>query len=88
MEQTDIKEVIKLLKQSQKLEDWEMVRYRMEAEGFHYCFHSYSGFEEIKDERFHELRKAYLSISSDLEKYINDKVEEGQSEIDDFEDGE
>jgi len=25
MEQTDIKEVIKLLKQSQKLEDWEMV---------------------------------------------------------------
>jgi hypothetical protein len=72
----------------QELEDWEMVRYRMEAEGFHYCFHSYSGFEEIKDERFHELRKAYLSISSDLEKYINDKVEEGQSEIDDFEDGE
>jgi len=25
MEQTDIKEVIKLLKQSQKLEDWELV---------------------------------------------------------------
>jgi hypothetical protein len=25
MEQTDIKEVIKLLTQSQKLEDWEMV---------------------------------------------------------------
>ena len=72
----------------EELEDWEMVLYRMGAEGFHYCFHSYSGFEEIKDERFHELRKAYLSISSDLENYIKEKVEQGQSEIDDFVDGE
>ena len=69
----------------QELEDWEMVSYRMEAEGFHYCFRSYSGFGEIKDEKFHELRKAYLSISSELEKYIKDKVEQGQSEIDNFE---
>jgi hypothetical protein len=72
----------------EELEDWEMVLYRMEAEGFHYCFQSYSSFEEIEDKMFHELRKAYLSISSDLEKYIKDKVEQGQSEIDDFEDGE
>lgn len=72
----------------EELEDWEMVLYRMGAEGFHYCFQSYSRFEEIKDERFHELRKEYLSISSKLEQYVKQKVEQGQSEIDDFKDGE
>lgn len=72
----------------EELEGWEMVLYRMGAEGFHYCFRSYSSFEEIKDEKFHELRKTYLSISSQLEEYVKSKVEEGQSQIDDFEDGE
>lgn len=72
----------------EELEDWEMVLYRMGAEGFHYCFRSYSSFEEIKDEKFHELRKTYLSISSQLEEYVKSKVEEGQNQIDDFEDGE
>jgi hypothetical protein len=72
----------------EELEDWEMVLYRMGAEGFHYCFRSYSSFEEIKDEKFHELRKTYISISSQLEEYVKSKVEEGQSQIDDFEDGE
>ena len=70
----------------EELEDWEMVLYRMEAEGFHYCFQSYSNFEEIKDEKFHELRKAYLSISSELKEYVKQKVEQGQFEIDEFED--
>jgi guanylate kinase len=50
----------------------------MGAEGFHYCFRSYSSFEEIMDEKFHELRKTYLSISSQLEEYVKSKVEEGQ----------
>jgi len=72
----------------EELEDWEMVLYRMKAEGFHYCFRSYSSFEDIKDEKFHELRKTYLSVSSQLEKYVKSKVEEGQNQIDDFEDGE
>jgi hypothetical protein len=37
---------------------------------------------------FHELRKTYISIASQLEEYAKSKVEEGQSQIDDFEDGE
>lgn len=70
----------------EELEDWQMVLYRMGAEGFHYCFHRYSSFEEIKDEKFHELRNQYLSISSELEKYVKDKIEKGEEEIDYFED--
>jgi hypothetical protein len=53
----------------------------MRQEGFHYCFKHYSNFEEIKDEKFHELRKSYLSISSDLEQYVKDKIEQGNEEI-------
>ena len=41
----------------EELEDWEMVLCRMETEGFHYCFQSYSTFGKIGDQRFHELRK-------------------------------
>jgi len=72
----------------EELEDWEMVLCRMETEGFHYCFQSYSTFGKIGDQRFHELRKEYLSISSQLDKYVKEKVEQGQSEIDNFEDEE
>jgi len=57
-------------------ENWEMVSYRMREEGFHYCFKSYSNFDEIKDDKFHELRKEYLRISKELEDYVNSKVNE------------
>jgi hypothetical protein len=63
-------------------EEWEMVRYRMDAEGFHYCFKHYSSFEEIKDEEFHKLRKKYLEISKELEEYVNNKCEEEVDEDD------
>ena len=48
----------------------------MDAEGFHYCFESYSHFDEIKDERFHELRLAYLKAAKELEDYVNQKAED------------
>jgi hypothetical protein len=54
-------------------ENWGMVQYRMREEGFHYCFKHYSRFEEIKDEKFHELRKNYLESAKLLEEYINSK---------------
>lgn len=57
-------------------ENWEMVSYRMREEGFHYCFESYSNFDEIKDDKFHELRKEYLRISKELEDYVNSKANE------------
>tara|TARA_R110002126_G_scaffold82497_7_gene202193 strand:- start:317 stop:520 length:204 start_codon:yes stop_codon:yes gene_type:complete len=58
-----------------ELENMEMVHYRMDAEGFHYCFKHYSDFNEINDEKFHELRLKYLDVTNELEKYINEKIE-------------
>jgi hypothetical protein len=55
-----------------KQEDLESVTQRIFQEGFHYCFVHYSNFEEIDDEKFHELRKNYLKATSDLEKYLQD----------------
>lgn len=65
------------------LEDYQMVQYRMEAEGFHYCFNNYSSFEEIKDEEFHKLRLKYLKSAKKLKKYVNNKVEQLEGEIGD-----
>lgn len=57
-------------------EKWKMVKYRKDNEGFHYCFKSYSTFDEIKDEEFHKLRKQYLKIVDKLNNYIEDKVKQ------------
>ena len=57
-------------------EIWENVSYRMDAEGFHYCFQSYSDFEEIDDEGFHKLREEYLHISNKLREYVKNKLNE------------
>lgn len=50
--------------------DWEYVQYKMEEEGFDYCFKHYSNFQDIKDEEFHKLRLEYLAASEKLEKYV------------------
>lgn len=60
----------------EEYENWENVQYRMENEGFHYCFKHYSRFEEIQDENFHKLREMYLAAAKRLEDYVNDKVNE------------
>jgi len=57
-------------------EEFKEVQYRMNDEGFHYCFKNYSDFEEIEDKRFHKLRLAYLGAAKELEDYINQKAEE------------
>lgn len=59
----------------EELEDWKMVQNKMNNEGFHYCFESYSRFEEIKDGKFHELRLNYLNSAKLLEDYINEKCD-------------
>ena len=69
-----------------KLEDFEMVRYRMEEEGFHYCFKHYSSFIEVDDDEFHRLRKKYLEVSEDLENYVHTKIEELNNRISNLED--
>ena len=60
----------------EEMENWEKVSYRMDAEGFHYCFKHYSSFEEIKDENFHKLIKEYLEISDKIKEYVNQKLNE------------
>ena len=69
-----------------QLEELEMVRYRMEAEGFHYCFKHYSSFEDVDDDEFHRLRKKYLEVSEDLENYVNNRIEELNNRIYNLED--
>lgn len=42
----------------------------VDNEGFDYAFCDYSSFEEIEDEKFHELRKKYIEITEELKEYI------------------
>lgn len=42
----------------------------IDNEGFDYAFRHYSSFEEIKDKKFHDLRKQYIAICEEIEKYI------------------
>lgn len=58
-----------------ELENWESVQYRMDEEGIVYCFESYDDWDEIKDEKFHELRLAFLFTMKELREYINTQVE-------------
>lgn len=64
------------------LEEFKMVSYRMDAEGFHYCFKRYSSFGEVEDEEFHRLRLAYLSAADELEKYVEKRINDLEEEID------
>lgn len=51
-------------------EEKKNVKTSAHEEGFDYCFDGYSNFREIKDEKFHELRKAYLNAKKNLENYF------------------
>ena len=59
----------KIDKLYEQLENFEMVRYRMDAEGFDYCFRHYSSFEEVEDEKFHSLRYQTAENSLLMENY-------------------
>lgn len=61
-------------------EIWRDVQYRMDAEGFHYCFDGYSSWEEIQDEEFHRLRLNYLQSAKQLEEYVINKNTEQSNE--------
>jgi hypothetical protein len=69
-----------------QLEEIEMVRYRMENEGFHYCFKHYSSFKEVQDEKFHELRRKYLEVSHELDEYVHSTINTVRDKIDGLED--
>lgn len=48
----------------------------LENEGIHYCFTMYSYFDEVKDKKFHSLRKKYVQYAQELEAYIREKADE------------
>jgi hypothetical protein len=66
-------------------DEWNAVRYRMDNEGIDYCFEHYSSFEEIKDEKFHELRLQFLKSLKEIRNYVNEKCQEEVEEDDEYE---
>lgn len=54
----------------------KLVKNTVEREGFHYTFAGYSNFDDVKDKKFHRLRKAYLKATAQLEEYIQVEHEE------------
>jgi len=71
----------KIDKLYEQLENFQMVRYRMDAEGLHYCFKHYSSFKRVEDEKFHSLRESYIKIADELEEYVKSKINQIQNEI-------
>lgn len=51
-------------------EDAKYLHAKIDDEGFDYCFDGYSKWEEIKDDRFQDLRKKYLDAKQALKWYI------------------
>lgn len=51
-------------------DDAEYVSCTINNEGFHYAFVHYSSYSQIKDEKFHELRKNYLKSIEEMKNYI------------------
>lgn len=43
----------------------------VDCEGFDYAFRDYSSFDEIKDNKFHDLRTKYIVAAEKLEEYID-----------------
>lgn len=73
----EAKIIVKLLKEiNMKPKDAKYVRETIENEGFGYAFLDYSDFEDIKDEKFHELRKAFIKAQQELDDYIGFKDED------------
>jgi len=71
----------KIDKLYERLENFEMVRYRIDVEGLHYCFKHYSSFKRVEDEKFHSLRESYIKIADELEEYVKSKINQIQDEI-------
>ena len=67
------------------LDNFRAVQYRMGNEGMDYCFEHYSSFEEIKDEKFHELRLQFLKSLKEIRNYVNEKCQEEVEEDDEYE---
>lgn len=54
-------------------EESQYILYRIHDEGFDYTFDGYSGWKDIKDEKFHNLRQLYLSAKENLKLYLEEQ---------------
>ena len=62
----------------------ELLKHKIESEGFDYCFSDYSEWDEIEDPEFHTLRQAYIEAKNALEERIDNLEEHEEDEsIDD-----
>lgn len=52
---------------------WDILRYKMDVEGFDYCFNGYSNWQEVKDDEFQKLRQEYKDSAIRLKNYIENK---------------
>lgn len=59
-----------------QLKDWQNVQYRIDEEGFEYCFNGYSNWEEIKDKKFHKLKTKSLKAIQKIRTYVDKKCKE------------
>ena len=75
----------KLKELEDELDNFRAVRYRMDNEGIDYCFEKYSSFEEIEDEEFHKLRLEFLDSMKKIRSYVENKIEDLSSQVDDLE---
>ena len=75
----------KLKELEDDLDNFRSVQYRMDNEGIDYCFENYSSFEDIEDEEFHKLRKEFLESTKNIRSYVENKIEELKSQVDDLE---
>ena len=66
------------------LENFKKVDYRMDNEGLEYCFVNYSTFGEIKDKQFHILRLQLIKSIDEIKNYINNKIYELESSLEDI----
>ncbi len=67
-------------------ENFESCKYKIKAEGIHYCFDGYSNWEEIKDPEFHRLRLSYLEAVEAITNYVTKKADEPEVSEEDFRD--
>ena len=69
----------------ENLDNFRSVQYRIGNEGIDYCFEHYSSFEEIEDEEFHKLRLEFLESMRKQKSYVDNKIEDLSSQVDDLE---
>lgn len=58
-----------------KVNHFNTVQDVIDSDGFDYAFECYSNWEEINDERFHQLRFSYLSAMQELADYVSSQAD-------------